>query len=203
MAKGGYIGVDDKARKIKKAYIGVNGVARKVKKAYIGVDGVAQLVYTCGEPWRKYTANEWYQPAWYEQDNLMVGDTYTTTVWYEKPPTTNFYEGYSFGETVGFKGGAASPSGSYSVSSDRVYMLSHNIPLQETDTQIQMQEVWQCVASATYHPYQSTYVKGDYVGEVYAEEGQYPTTGAIVHIEDGRIYTYENGYYYCYERVTE
>lgn len=43
MAKAGYMGVADVARKVKRMYIGVDGVARKVKKAYIGVDGVARL----------------------------------------------------------------------------------------------------------------------------------------------------------------
>lgn len=42
MAKGAYIGVSDKARKIKKGYIGVDGKARKIKKGYIGVGGVAR-----------------------------------------------------------------------------------------------------------------------------------------------------------------
>lgn len=46
MGKRVYIGVDNKARKVKKMYIGIDGVARKVKKAYIGVDGVAQLLYS-------------------------------------------------------------------------------------------------------------------------------------------------------------
>ena len=46
MAKGVYIGVSDKARKVKKMYIGVDGVARRVKKAYIGVDGKARLFYS-------------------------------------------------------------------------------------------------------------------------------------------------------------
>lgn len=46
MAKGAYIGVDGKARKVKKIYIGVNNVAKKVKKAYIGVDGKARLCYS-------------------------------------------------------------------------------------------------------------------------------------------------------------
>ena len=32
MAKGLYIGVDGKARKVKKIYTGINGKARKVKK---------------------------------------------------------------------------------------------------------------------------------------------------------------------------
>lgn len=40
-----YIGVDNKARHVKKLYVGVNGVARKIKKAYIGVNGVARLFY--------------------------------------------------------------------------------------------------------------------------------------------------------------
>lgn len=42
MAKKWYIGVADKARKVKKAYVGVSGIARKVKKGYIGVNGVAR-----------------------------------------------------------------------------------------------------------------------------------------------------------------
>ena len=36
MAKAVYVGVDSKARKMKKAYIGIGGTARKVKKMYIG-----------------------------------------------------------------------------------------------------------------------------------------------------------------------
>lgn len=45
MAKGLYIGVGDKARKVKKIYVGVGDKARKVKKAYIGVNGVARVFY--------------------------------------------------------------------------------------------------------------------------------------------------------------
>lgn len=41
-----YVGVDNKARKVKSLYVGVDGVARKVKKMYIGVNGVARLCYT-------------------------------------------------------------------------------------------------------------------------------------------------------------
>jgi hypothetical protein len=46
MPKKAYLGIGDKARRIKKAYIGVNGVARRIKKAYIGVNGVARLCFT-------------------------------------------------------------------------------------------------------------------------------------------------------------
>ena len=46
MAKGIYVGVESKARKVKKFYIGVDGKARKVKKGYVGVNGVARLFYS-------------------------------------------------------------------------------------------------------------------------------------------------------------
>lgn len=48
MAKGTYIGIADKARKVKKLYFGVADKARKVKKVYFGVDGKARLVYSAG-----------------------------------------------------------------------------------------------------------------------------------------------------------
>ena len=47
MAKAVYVGVDSKARKMKKAYIGIGGKARKVKKMYIGdSSGKARLCYS-------------------------------------------------------------------------------------------------------------------------------------------------------------
>lgn len=47
MAKAVYVGVDTKARKMKKAYIGIGGKARKVKKMYIGdSSGKARLCYS-------------------------------------------------------------------------------------------------------------------------------------------------------------
>lgn len=51
MAKKTYIGVGDKAKKVKKIYVGVGGKARRVKKAYVGVNGVAKLVYTAECVW--------------------------------------------------------------------------------------------------------------------------------------------------------
>lgn len=45
MSKAIYVGVGDKARKVKNLYVGVDGKARKVKKGYIGVNGVARLFY--------------------------------------------------------------------------------------------------------------------------------------------------------------
>jgi len=47
MAKGVFIGVSNKARKVKKAYIGVDGKARKIKKMYIGdANGKARLFWS-------------------------------------------------------------------------------------------------------------------------------------------------------------
>lgn len=47
MAKAVYVGVDSKARKMKKAYVGIDGKARKVKKMYIGdSSGKARLCYS-------------------------------------------------------------------------------------------------------------------------------------------------------------
>lgn len=46
MAKGAWIGVGGKARKIKNMYIGVGGKARKIKKAWIGVGGKARLFFS-------------------------------------------------------------------------------------------------------------------------------------------------------------
>ena len=46
MAKACYVGVDGKARKVKKIYTGVSNVARKVKKGYVGVGGVARPFYS-------------------------------------------------------------------------------------------------------------------------------------------------------------
>ena len=47
MAKAVYVGVDSKARKMKKAYVGIGGTARKIKKMYIGdSSGKARLCYS-------------------------------------------------------------------------------------------------------------------------------------------------------------
>lgn len=48
MAKNIYVGVSNKAHKVKAIYVGVGGIARKVKKGYIGVGGVARLFWSGG-----------------------------------------------------------------------------------------------------------------------------------------------------------
>lgn len=52
-----YVGINDKAKKVKKMYIGVNDKARKVLKAYVGVNGIARIFYTA-DWWIPYGLKE-------------------------------------------------------------------------------------------------------------------------------------------------
>ena len=49
MAKAGYIGINNIARKIKSGYVSQSGIARKIKKGYIGVGGLARPFWGGGE----------------------------------------------------------------------------------------------------------------------------------------------------------
>lgn len=55
MAKGVYVGVSNKARKVTDIYIGVSNKARRVTKAYIGIGGVARLFYSAHKGPALYT----------------------------------------------------------------------------------------------------------------------------------------------------
>lgn len=60
MARASYLGIGDKARKVKKIYMGIGDKARKVKKVYVGdANGKARL-------------------CWSAEANVYVG-TFTTT----------------------------------------------------------------------------------------------------------------------------
>ena len=56
MAKGAYVGVDGKARKITSGYVGVSGKARKIVKAYVGIGGVARPCWSAGKKLEYYGA---------------------------------------------------------------------------------------------------------------------------------------------------
>ena len=99
MAKGIYVGVSGKARKVKKLYIGVNGKARKVKKAYIGVNGKARLFYS----------------AW--GDTLPTYSNTLTDVSYQRK---NSLPG-SIGSYAIFAGGVTSSSGQYATTNFDAY----------------------------------------------------------------------------------
>ena len=52
-----YVGVNNKAKKVKKMYIGVGDTAHKVLKAYVGVNGIARIFYTA-DWWVPYGLSE-------------------------------------------------------------------------------------------------------------------------------------------------
>lgn len=57
-----YVGVNDKAKKVKKMYIGVDGKARKILKAYVGVNGIARIFYTA----------DWWIPYGLKENNCIA-----------------------------------------------------------------------------------------------------------------------------------
>lgn len=193
------------ARKIKKCYIGVDGVARKIKKAYIGVDGVARLTWTSGDTWKKYSASRSWNDGWYSQTDYEVGNTHTSGGYYGSPVSTNFYDGYTFSQDSGFSGTTTSSSGKYKVDSTHVYIAGEFAVNEDktTDDNIYVDITWECVASALYYSGYYTYSKGAYIEDVEAEEGQLPTAFTVEKTEDNgnRVYVYENGTLYCYEKV--
>lgn len=96
MGRGMYLGVDSKARKVKKMYIGVDGKARKVKKIFVGdANGKARLCWSGFTPMFVGTTKKelitsvdgvswsvspapWDTSDWYSSygDNQNIGMTY-------------------------------------------------------------------------------------------------------------------------------
>lgn len=118
MAKACYVGVDGKARKVKKIYTGVSNVARKVKKGYVGVGGVARPFYSA-EPEVVYygTASPLEAPlealaattvgnyalfgGGYRGVALNVVTAYTSNLAKSTPTQLSNYGGYLAATTVG------------------------------------------------------------------------------------------------------
>lgn len=46
MSKKIYVGVNNKAQRVKKVYVGINNIAHQVKKIYIGINDTAKLVFS-------------------------------------------------------------------------------------------------------------------------------------------------------------
>ena len=190
----------------KRIYVGVDNVARKVKKAYETVNGVYVLWWTGCDVWKKYTASRAIS-SFYEQDNSNIGYEYTDNgAYYGNPVNMNLYSGYGFTVRDGFVGHAASSDGEYKVDSTAVYVVSMMTVDQDktTDTNIYVVTTWRCVASATLKSYYY-YSKGEYIESVEAEEGQLPTSETPISTEDNGnlIYVMENGTLYCYEKMVQ
>lgn len=72
MAKKAYVGVADKARKVKKIYVGVDNVARNVRKGYVSVNNAARLFFQYGKTLGEYT----------EGDIVYLNENGTPTAFY-------------------------------------------------------------------------------------------------------------------------
>lgn len=101
-----YIGIDNKARHVKKLYIGINGIARKIKKGYIGVNGKARLFYSAGSNIGQmvdlgYTSNgRWYMgSASFNGYACFIGGVYGEN--YDKT-ATNYLEVFNNSLTQSF-----------------------------------------------------------------------------------------------------
>lgn len=216
MANEAFLTIAEKYRKIKKKYLTVNGTYHRVKKAYETVNGVYVLRWSAddvstddvvtGNVWKKYNASRSWISGWYSQTDYEVGNTHTSGGYYGNPVTTNFYDGYTFSENSGFSGTTTSSSGKYKVDSTHVYIVAEMAVNEDktTDTNIYVDITWECIASALYYSGYYSYSKGTYIEDVEAEEGQLPTTGTPeTTMDNGNIiYVYENGSWYCYEKVT-
>ena len=53
-----YIGINDKARKVKKMYVGIDNIARRVKRAYLGINNVARCIFDSTELYYYGTATD-------------------------------------------------------------------------------------------------------------------------------------------------
>ena len=64
MGKSLYIGINNKARKVKKMYIGIGNKARKIKKSYIGIGGYARNIFSNKKAELVVNASALYEPKY-------------------------------------------------------------------------------------------------------------------------------------------
>lgn len=78
MAKETYVGISNRARKVKGIYVGLNGKAREVVKGYVGVNGKARLFWESGPKalsWKQATmpGDGWYDIVFGSGKFVAVG----------------------------------------------------------------------------------------------------------------------------------
>ena len=198
MAKGGYIGIDGKARKLTKGYIGVDGVARKIKKAYIGVDGIARLIYG-GVTWNKYSCTTSF---FYRQEDPSAG---LNSPHLDGVETSEFYSSVSWSETQGYilSGKVTLPvssaAGYYTGHQAQVYKIVSVSP--STELGIKYIAQVQCVGLATQY---TSFSKGaTSYGEITVDEASLPEEGTLMRgsIDGNYCVLRVNNTYYYYEKV--
>lgn len=200
MAKGGYVGVGGKARKLKKGYIGVGGIARKLKKGYIGVDGIARATYTAESVWQKYSCNE----ARHYAKKSQVSETISTVTHQTNDPTS-YYSGYTFSETEGYRGTGEvllpplNSKGKYTGIFSPYTYVRQVADVKQVNEEIVVYAKYVAEASISY-----IYSKGDVsYGEVIADESSLPEEGTLIRgsIDGDYCVISVNGTKYYYEKA--
>jgi hypothetical protein len=197
MAKGAFIGVSSKARKITKGYIGVNGIARKLKKGYIGVNGIARATWG-GVTWKKYNCNV---IQYYQRDSNFSGIEYSAHIGLN---TAVFYSDYIFSESSGFglTGRVEmSPENSvgycYGCSDTRINKITSVTKSSSGGWDIKYKTVDNCTLYTQYRA-------GEYIDEVTVDEESLPEEGTlrVGSIEGDYCVINVNGTNYYYEKVS-
>lgn len=205
MAKKALLTIDGIYRKVKKQYLTLNGVYRRAKKAYETVNGVYVLRWKSGDTWKKYSASRSWIDGYYKKYTYPIGNTHTNGDYYGNPVNIVLYDGYTFSEKSGFSGTTQSTSGKYKIDSTHVYeAVEYAVDWDKTtDDNIYVNITFECVDAAVYYAGQYYFNKGSYIEDVFADEGQLPTnvTPQATYNNGNGIYTYEDGRFYCYEKV--
>lgn len=179
MARDGYVGLNNVARRLKKGYVGVNGVARRLKKGYLGVNGVARLCWVATQTWAQYEKQAVYvqngptQTSYSGSEsgsmpNITTSSTYTFSADTGKftlvNPTTSQHGG---GSVNGYMiGGGYGKTGSVMRSS--IYVAKRTSSGMNYYT---------LTATTEYTSTLSHYKAGALVGYVEGPEGSYPANG--------------------------
>ena len=200
MARGSYIGVSGKARKVKKMYIGVNDKAKKVKKVYIGdSNNKARLCWSSGNTWKKYSCEITTTWTMYPS-NINWGE------WsYEREidSTCGSYSSWEFSESwgfsgVGYRGGKYIDNVGYlMVESDRVTIIQSVVDNGDGTITVTRKPIE--VAYSTTH-----YSKGSTsYGKVEADSDALPEQGTLLSgsIEGRHCVINVNNNTYYYEKV--
>jgi len=176
MGKKVFVGVGDKAKRVKKIYVGVGDKAKRVLKAYVGVNGKAKLCFTVNV-WEKWSVNYYtvteYSKSVVESNVSEDYDPnhyfYLYSTWtvnrYTGQVTTGGEQLIHLDDGIGmYTGGGKKIKRVYPTEETPYYIYDQYDAVPESVTYLEK-------GSTNY-------------GEVYGDEGDYPNNG------------YKNGYWY-------
>lgn len=214
MAKSGYIGVSDKARKIKKGYIGVGGIARKLKKAYIGVGGIARATFSSSVVWKKYSCNvETERDPYYisASNQANVGKTTTVQEGHPHGQQSSYYTSYTFSTADGYTFSGHTrlycedSVGYYKTHGPwQVWKVTNVVYVKENATYKYYNVTSELIAECSGGSSHTYYRKGSTsYGEIEAEENALPEEGTLIVGSTGGSYCVVKvgSTYYYYEKA--